>query len=88
VLSPADQPDVFAYDLIDLPPIKPVTTRINLHKGNCPCCGKRVAAQPPADMAPGTPFGPGVVSLVSGESLEGLSRLALLKPTSHESHNG
>jgi transposase len=65
VLSPADQPDVFAYDLIDLPPIKPVTTRINLHKGNCPCCGKRVAAQPPADMAPGTPFGPGVVSLVT-----------------------
>src|SRR5712671_4819194 len=65
VLSPVDQPDVFAYDLIDLPPIKPVTTRINLHKGNCPCCGKRVAAQPPADMAPGTPFGPGVVSLVT-----------------------
>ena len=65
VLSPADQPDVFAYDLIDLPPIKPVTTRINLHKGNCPCCRKRVAAQPPADMAPGTPFGPGVVSLVT-----------------------
>jgi transposase len=64
-LSPADQPDVFAYDLIDLPPIKPVTTRINLHKGNCPCCRKRVAAQPPADMAPGTPFGPGVVSLVT-----------------------
>src|SRR6202158_1182514 len=65
MLSPADQSDVFAYDLIDLPPIKPVTTRINLHKGNCPCCGKRVAAQPPADMAPGTPFGPGVVSLVT-----------------------
>jgi len=65
VLSPAHQPDVFAYDLIDLPPIKPVTTRINLHKGNCPCCNKRIAAQPPADMAPGTPFGPGVVSLVT-----------------------
>jgi transposase len=65
VLSPAHQPDVFAYDLIDLPPIKPVTTRINLHKGNCPCCNKRIAAQPPADMVPGTPFGPGVVSLVT-----------------------
>jgi hypothetical protein len=35
-LSPADQPDVFAYDLIDLPPIKPVTTRINLHKPGFP----------------------------------------------------
>jgi transposase len=30
-LSDADQPDVFAYDHIELPPIKPVTTRIHLH---------------------------------------------------------
>jgi transposase len=32
-LSEADQPGVLAYDHIDLPPIKPVTTRIHLHKG-------------------------------------------------------
>ena len=64
-LSPADQPDVFAYDHIDLPPIKPVTTRINLHKGHCPCCQRRVTAKPPADMAPGSPFGPGIVSVVA-----------------------
>jgi len=64
-LSPADQPQVFAYDHIDLPPIKPVTTRINLHKGRCPCCKTRVAAKPPADMMPGSPFGPGIVSLVT-----------------------
>ncbi len=62
VLSPADQPRVYAYDHIDLPPIKPVTTRINVHSGNCPCCKKRIAAKPPADMAPGSPFGPGIVS--------------------------
>lgn len=30
-LSEADQPGVFAYDHVDLPPIKPVTTRIHLH---------------------------------------------------------
>ena len=64
-LMPADQPDVFAYDHIDLPPIKPVTTRINLHKGNCPCCKRRVAAKPPADMMPGTPFGPGIAAVVT-----------------------
>jgi len=64
-LSKADQPDAFAYDHVDLPPIKPVTTRINLHKGQCPCCKRRVAASPPADMPPGSPFGPGIVSLVT-----------------------
>jgi transposase len=64
-LSPADQPHVHAYDHVDLPPIKPVTTRINAHSGNCPCCKKRVAATPPADMAPGSPFGPGIVSVVT-----------------------
>jgi transposase len=64
-LSETDQPDRFAYDHIDLPPIKPVTTRIHLHKGHCPCCNKRVTAAPPADMMPGTPFGPGIVALVT-----------------------
>ena len=64
-LAPADQPDVFAYDHIDLPVIKPVTTRIHLHKGQCPCCRKRVTAKPPADMMPGSPFGPGIVALVT-----------------------
>ncbi len=54
-----------AYDHVDLPPIRPVTTRINLHKGQCPCCKKRFAATPPADMAPGSPFGPGIVSVVT-----------------------
>jgi transposase len=64
-LIPADQPHAFAYDHIDLPPIKPVTTRINLHKGQCPCCKRRVTARPPADMMPGSPFGPGIASVVT-----------------------
>ena len=64
-LSEADQPGVFAYDHVDLPPIKPVTTRIHLHKGHCPCCKRRVTALPPANMLPGSPFGPGIVSLVT-----------------------
>ncbi len=63
-LSKADQPDVHAYDHIDLPPIKPVTTRVNLHRGACPCCGKGVSATPPADIPVGSPFGPGMVALV------------------------
>jgi transposase len=49
---------------IELPPIKPVTTRINLHRADCRGCGKTVTAAPPADMPPGSPFGPGIVALV------------------------
>ena len=53
-----------AYDHIDLPEIKPVVTRVNIHSGHCPCCGKRIAGAPPADMPVGSPFGPNVVALV------------------------
>ncbi len=65
VLSRTDQMLTHAYDHIDLPPIKPITTRINLHRGSCPCCNRRVTAKPPADMPPGSPFGPGIVSAVT-----------------------
>lgn len=54
-----------AYDHTDIPPIEPHTTRINLHGGLCPCCKKRVIAQPPADMAPGSPFGPGIAAIAA-----------------------
>ncbi len=63
-VGPEDQPSVNAYDHIDLPPIKPIITRVNLHSGTCSCCGERIAARPPAGMTPGSPFGPGIVSLV------------------------
>jgi transposase len=90
-LSPADQPQVaHAYDHIELPPIRPLVTRIHLHRGACPCCGARVRAPAPSDMAPGSPFGPGIVALVTylharhmvsyrrlTEMLEGLFGLAI-----------
>jgi transposase len=61
--SPGDQPEVHAYDHIDLPEIKPVVTRVHLHSGTCRHCGKRIAGTPPAGMAPGSPFGPGIAAL-------------------------
>ena len=64
VLTPADQPRAHAYDHIDLPPIRPITTRIVLRSGACPGCGARVCATPPADMPVGSPFGPGIVALM------------------------
>src|SRR5512144_2755135 len=56
--SPGDQPEVYAYDHIDLPEIKPVVTRVNIHSGACQRCGKRIAGAPPAGMAPGSPSAP------------------------------
>ena len=47
-----------------MPPIKPVTTRINLHSGVCPCCAATFTAPVPAGMEPGSPFGPGIQALV------------------------
>jgi transposase len=52
------------YDHIDLPPIRPVVTRIELFGGRCGGCGRRYRAEPPAGMMPGTPFGPGIRSLL------------------------
>ena len=63
-LSPANQPDIHAYDHIDLPPIRPIVTRINRHRGVCPCCRKRVAAPVPERFEPGSPFGPGLRALI------------------------
>ena len=63
-LGPADQTDIHAYDHIERPPISPFVTRINRHRGVCPCCRKRVAAPPPEGFAPGSPFGPGLCALI------------------------
>ena len=53
-----------AYDRVEIPDIKPDITRVTLHGGVCPCCGKRFKAAAPADMPPGSPFGPNLRALV------------------------
>ncbi len=52
------------YDHIDLPPITPVVTRIELFGGRCAGCGHRFRAAPPDGMPPGTPFGARIRSLL------------------------
>jgi transposase len=50
-----------------------------LYKGDCAWCGKAVTAEPPANMPPGSPFGPGIVALVTylhGCQMVSYSRLA------------
>lgn len=51
------------YDHIDLPPIRPIVTRVELMGGRCRC-GHRFRADAPAGMAPGSPFGPGIRTLL------------------------
>ena len=63
-LEAAGQELARVWDHVDLPPVKPVTTRINLFRATCPCCKARVTAQvriptkPPRRsemMSPGIP---------------------------------
>ena len=80
-LGAADITGVHAYDHIDLPPIRPIVTRINRHRGVCPCCRKPVSAAAPEGFEPGSPFGPGIAALIihlhitQAVSFERLSRL-------------
>jgi transposase len=52
------------YDHIDIPPIAPVVTRIELFGGRCTACGRRFRAKAPENMAPGTPFGTSIRALL------------------------
>src|SRR5512134_1130637 len=52
------------YEHIEIPPIRPHVTRIELYGGRCGACGKRFCAAPPEGMVPGTPFGAGVRALL------------------------
>lgn len=63
-LTSADQPEVHAYDHLDLPPMRPVVTRVHRHRGVCPCCRRDFGAPAPDGLAPGSPFGPGLVALI------------------------
>jgi len=63
-LGPADQPGFHAYDHIDLPPIRPVVTRVHRHRGVCPACRRGFSAPVPDGMPPASPFGPGLVALI------------------------
>ncbi|OYV71054.1 MAG: hypothetical protein B7Z67_02445 [Acidiphilium sp. 21-60-14] len=62
-LTDADQRLAQRYDKIDLPPIKPVVTRVERYAGHCPCCGATTLAAVPEGMEAGTPFSLNLVAL-------------------------
>lgn len=62
-MAEADQAVVERYERIDLPPVRPVVTRVERHGGTCRGCGARVVAPVPHGLEPGSPFGPRIAAL-------------------------
>ena len=54
------------YDKIELPPIKPVVTRVERYGCVCSGCGSSQIAAVPAALAPGSPFSGRIQDLVTG----------------------
>ena len=79
----ADQTLDARYDKIDLPPVRPVVTRVERYAGRCRCCGDTTLAAVPEGLEPGTPFSVNIVALalylrfVHAVSYKRLSRLML-----------
>src|SRR5204863_3541110 len=44
------------YDKVELPPVRPVVTRVERHLGRCPCCGGVTLAPVPEGKDEDTPF--------------------------------
>jgi transposase len=49
----------------DIPPIKPVVTRVERYGCTCPECGQQQIATVPVGMEPGSPFGSRIAALVT-----------------------
>lgn len=62
-LGEDDQVLTGRYDKIDLPPIRPIVTRVERYAGHCPCCGGVTLAPVPDGMEEGSPFSKGIVAL-------------------------
>jgi transposase len=51
------------YDKIDIPPVRPIVTRVERYAGHCSCCGQTTVAPVPDGMEEGSPFGPNIVAI-------------------------
>ena len=64
-LSQSIQQLMQRYDKIEIPPIRPVVTRVERYGCTCPHCGAVQLAAVPIGMEAGSPFGDGVAALVT-----------------------
>ena len=61
-LGAGDQVLHARYDKVDLPPVRPVVTRVERYRGHCPCCGGTTLAPVPDGMEEGSLFGPSILA--------------------------
>src|SRR3954462_10214992 len=61
-LGEGDQRLHARYDNIELPPVRPVVTRVERYRGHCPCCGGTTLAPVPEGLEEGSPFGPSILA--------------------------
>ena len=64
-VSEADQGLHAVYDKIEIPPVKPVVTRVEQYGGHCRHCGKEYVSPVPCGLEGGSPFGDSVQSLAT-----------------------
>ena len=62
-LAAAGQTPMRVYDKIELPPVRPLVTRVILRGCRCRRCGRCVVAAAPAGLEPGSPFGRSIMAL-------------------------
>lgn len=61
-LNDRDQKLRSRYDKIEIPPIKPIVTRVERYAGHCPCCCGVTLAPVPEGMEEGSPFSPNILA--------------------------
>jgi transposase len=63
-LNEADQTLHHAYDKVDIPPVEPTVTRVEIFHGLCPCCSHTTAPSAlPEGMEEGSPFSLNIVAM-------------------------
>ena len=64
-LTDAEQVLHDLYDKVNLPPVRPVVTRVERYVGRCLCCGRVTLAPAPEGLEPGTPFSVNILALAT-----------------------
>ena len=62
-LDEADEKLADRYDTFEVPPVRPLVTRVERYAGECRCCCHTTLAPVPEGLEPGTSFSLGIVAL-------------------------